>query len=114
MQSISVDYIKRIHGIDFHVTGQCKRCGECEKKDCSHFSMENGLSTCDTYGEGDYLRKKCYEFPNGPLARVVRGGTCRFKFAPVTEEDKKKYEMLLESILRSKKEYGNRSSSDTK
>ena len=90
------------NGIGFNRTGECKRCGECEKRHCSHFSMEGGLATCDTYGKGDYLERNCERFPDSPFCRVVQEGKCGYIFIPITDEDIEKYKILMESIKRSK------------
>jgi len=87
----------RSHGVNFHRTGICKRCGKCEKKSkpCVHLSFQNGLATCDTYGSGDYLEKRCDVFPDNPFCRVVKDGICGFKFIPVSEADEERYKELL-------------------
>ena len=90
------------NGIEFYRTGECKRCGACEKKHCAHFSMEGGIATCDTYGKGDYLERNCERFPDNPFCRVVQEGTCGYRFEPITDEDVRKYDILVESIKRSK------------
>ncbi len=97
MSSIPADNIKVIHGIKFRIAGKCRRCGECEKKPtpCEHLSFENGLATCDTYGKGDYLEKRCDVFPDSPSCRVVREGICGIKFIPVGKESKKKYQEAM-------------------
>lgn len=85
--------IIRIHNITFHRTGECRRCGECENKPkpCTHFKMVEGKATCDTYGTGDYLEKRCNVFPDNPFCRVVLNGVCGFEFVPVTKADAKRY-----------------------
>jgi hypothetical protein len=83
------------HGINFIREGECKRCGACEKPSCPHFRMIDGLATCLTYGKGDYLKRKCYQFPDNPFCRVVREGICGFKFTPATPADEKKYKEYL-------------------
>jgi len=59
------------HGIHFIRTGECKRCEACEKLSCPHFKMVDDLATCLTYGKGDYLEKKCYEFPDNPFVDLT-------------------------------------------
>lgn len=103
------------HDIKFIRTGKCKRCGACEKKKCPHFSMVNGLATCDVYEKRDEVcqlctndshsiwydqgkpvtHSSCKEFPDGPFCRVVLKGICGFKFTPLTKEDEKKYKEYL-------------------
>jgi hypothetical protein len=85
----------KVHGIKFIRSGECKRCGACEKPNCEHLTWEDGLATCKTYGKGDYLEWRCDVFPDSPFCGVVRKGICGFTFEPVTEEDAKKYRDCL-------------------
>ena len=84
------------HNIKFYRIGECKRCGECENKPkpCPHFSMKDGLATCDTYGTGDYIKFNCEKFPDNPFCRVVREGICGIKFVLVNKADEQKYKEL--------------------
>lgn len=81
----------RVHNIDFIRSGECKRCGACEKPDCPHLLWEGGLATCKTYGTGDYLEWNCDKFPDNPFCRVIFDEICGYEFEPVTEVDKEKY-----------------------
>ena len=83
-------------GIKFFLRGECKRCGACEKPNCPHLTWEDGLATCKTYGKGDYLEWNCHVFPNSPFCDIIQDGICGYTFEPVTEEDAKLYEILLE------------------
>src|SRR5210317_1181619 len=87
----------RVHNINFIRYGSCKRCGACEKPDCPHLTLEDGLATCMTYGKGDYLEWRCNVFPDSPFCRVVREGICGFTFEPLTEEDAEKYGHCLKT-----------------
>jgi hypothetical protein len=87
--------IFKAHGISFIRTGKCRRCGACEKKNCPHFSMVDGLATCAIH-EGD-RPQVCVDFPNHPFLGVIQSGVCGYKFKPLTKKDKVKYEELLKA-----------------
>lgn len=101
-----------MHGIKFRRTGKCNRCGECEKKDCPHFKMVDGLATCDVQDKKEEICELCSNdessiwwkkgkkithiickcLPSHPFLRVIMSGECGYKFEPLTKEDKIKYE----------------------
>jgi len=58
-------------GIHFIRAGKCKRYGACGKRTCPHFKIVDGLAKCLTYGKGDYLEKKYYEFPDNPFVDLT-------------------------------------------
>lgn len=109
--------IFKVHGVTFERTGKCKRCGQCEKKDCPHFSIKNGLATCDIYNKRNEVCKSCSsnekgiwwrkgnpithavckKFPNHPFLRVIMEGICGYKFKPLTKKDEIKYKKLVEA-----------------
>ena len=102
----------KCHGILFERKGDCNRCGACgcERRNCPHFSWDNGLATCsiqDTkeevctvctknkkggwYREGKPVtHQQCEDFPEHPFLNVIRKGECNYTFTPInkTEEDK--------------------------
>ena len=84
-----------VSGMILRRTGQCNRCGACEKPKCQHWSMTNGISTCDTYGHGDYIDKRCYVFPDSPFCYVVRQGICGYEFIPTNEKDADRFNRLM-------------------
>lgn len=83
--------IYEVHECKFVRSGKCKRCGSCEKPDCPHFSMEDGLATCKIH---DKKPKVCKDFPDHPFLRVIKSGVCGYKFEPLTVKDAKKYKEL--------------------
>jgi len=106
-----------VHGVKYIRTGQCNRCGECEKSACPHFAFINGLASCSVYDKrekicesctntegGMWYRKGkpithavCCSFPDQPFLRVIKEGICGFKFGPATEADAKRHKELVEA-----------------
>lgn len=107
----------RCHGVNYIRSGQCNRCGACEKPNCPHFSFDGELAVCDVYEkreevcescsntEGGMWYKKgkpithavCCNFPEQPFLRVIREGLCGFKFKPATKVDAKRHKELIEA-----------------
>jgi hypothetical protein len=106
-----------VHGVNYIRTGQCNRCGACEKDTCPHYSFTDGLATCAIQSRKNDVCEKCsndpeayaYDpktpvdhkicavFPNHPFLRVIQSGICGYKFEPATDEDKKKHRILVEA-----------------
>lgn len=84
----------RVHGVSYIRTGQCLRCGECEKPTCPHFSWQEGLATCAIQQTKDAV---CKYFPSHPFLRVIKEGLCGYSLTPATEEDRIKHQKLVEA-----------------
>lgn len=117
METVDSSETFRCHGVDYIRTGQCNRCGACEKDNCPHLSWKEGLATCDmqlqkhevctscSSNEDAYFFKAgrdvthqiCVDFPNHPFLRVIKEGICGYKFEPATEEDKVKHQKLIDA-----------------
>jgi hypothetical protein len=109
--------VSTVHGVTYIRSGNCRRCGACEKDTCPHFSMVDGLSTCAVHGKKTQICEQCStdntawayrrntqvthavcaEFPTHPFARVIKSGECGYEFEPVTEKDKQRHQELIDA-----------------
>lgn len=117
METVESSKTFRVHGVNYIRTGQCNRCGSCEKSTCPHLSWKDGLASCDVQAKKEeiciscstdkdsyfYNPKRqathqiCKDFPNHPFLRVIKNEICGYKFGPATEDDKIKHQKLIDT-----------------